>query len=191
MAPNFDLTGAIPFDRDAADNAPAVLGASAGPFLYLGTGLTAPAFATYVASYNFGRIPPSYVVLHHTAIPSTLVNRFPSGAVWDADERGLSEAQIYQKRTRQLDNLRNFYRDTLGWDRGPHLFIDEKYIWLFTPMNAVGIHAKEGNSYTLGGKLHYSIGIEVVGYYEDKPWPAPVAANVRAALHAISTRLGI
>jgi len=190
MAQEFDLTGAMPFDRDADDNVPAVLGVP-GPFLYIGTGLTAQAFNAYVASYNFGRIPPDYLVLHHTAIPSTLAARYPTGAVWDAGEEGLSDARIYQKRTRQLDALAKYYQDTLGWDRGPHLFIDETYIWLFTPMNAVGIHAKEGNSYTAGGRLHYSIGIEVIGYYENTRWPANVAANVRAAVQALCNRLGI
>jgi len=187
---DFDLTGAMPFDRDADDSRPGVL-AVPGPFLYLGTGLTAQAFAAYVASYNFGRIHPSYIVLHHTAIPSTLAARYPTGAVWDAGEQGMSEARIYQKRTKQLDALANYYQDSLGWDRGPHLFIDEKYVWLFTPMNAIGIHAKEGNSYTAGGRLHYSIGIEVIGYYENTPWPKDVATNVRSAAQALCSRLGI
>lgn len=186
----FDLTGALPFDRDANDNASAVLGVP-GPFLYIGTGLTAQMFGQYVQSYNFGRIPPSYLVLHHTAIPSTLAARFPSGAVWDDGERGLSDAAIFQKRTKQLDKLAKYYQDTMGWDRGPHLFIDDRFIWLFTPMNAVGIHAKEGNSYTKDGKLYYSIGVEVLGYYEHKTWSAAVAANVRAACQALSSRLGI
>jgi len=186
----FDLTGALPFDRDANDHAPAVL-AVPGPFLYIGSGLTAQAFGQYVQTYNFGRIPPSYIVLHHTAIPSTLAARFPSGAVWDDGERGLSEAKVYQKRTKQLDALANYYHDALGWDRGPHLFVDDKYIWLFTPMNAVGIHAKEGNSYGSGAQLRYSIGVEVIGYYEKTAWPAAIAANVRAALQALGARLNI
>lgn len=187
----FDLTGALPFDRDANDNAPAVL-AAPGPFLYDGRGLTAEAFGRYVQAYDFGRTPPDFLVFHHTAIPSTIAARYPSGAVWDANEGGLSEAQIYSKRIKQLHALRDYYHNTLGWDRGPHLFIDERYIWLFTPMSAVGIHAKSGNSYTdAAGRLHYSIGIEVIGYYENTPWPKPVAANVRAAVQAIATRLHI
>lgn len=187
---DFDLTGALPFDRDANDNAPAVL-AVPGPFLYIGEGLSAAAFERYVSTYNFGRIQPSYLVLHHTAIPSTLAARYPSGAVWDAGEAGMSEARIYQKRVRQLDALANYYESTLGWDRGPHLFIDDRWIYLFTPMNAVGIHAKEGNSFTKDGRLHYSIGIEVLGYYEHTVWPAPVAANVNTAVQALCRRLGI
>ncbi len=190
MTEAFDLTGAFPFDRDANDNAPAVLGVP-GPFLYIGEGLRAAAFDRYVSSYSFGRIPPSYIVLHHTAIPSTLAARYPSGAVWDAGEEGMSEARIYQKRVKQLDALAAYYENSLGWDRGPHLFIDDRWIYLFTPMSAVGIHAKEGNAFTKDGRLHYSIGIEVIGYYEKVTWPAPVAANVRTAAQALCGRLGI
>lgn len=189
----FDLTDALPFDRDAND-APqrAVLGVAPEHFLYLGQGLTAAQFAAYVASYSFGRIPPDQIVLHHTAIPSTLAARYPSGAVWDAGETNLTEQQIYAKRLRQLGQLRDYYHQILLWDRGPHLFIDERYIWLFTPMNAVGIHAKEGNSYVdANGRLHYSIGIEVLGYYEHVVWPDKVVANVAAACQALGRRLGI
>lgn len=186
---DFDLDGAMPFDLDASDAQPGVLAVE--PFLYIGVGHTAQSFGRYVQTYPFGRIPPDSIVLHHTAIPSMLAARYPSGAVWDAGEDGMREARVYQKRTKQLDALANYYQ-SLGWDRGPHLFIDDKYIWLFTPMNAVGIHAKEGNSYRdAAGKLHYSIGIEVIGYYEHTTWPEPVAANVRAAVQVLCDKLGI
>ena len=66
----FDLTGALPFDRDANDSQPVVLGVAPEHFLYIGQGLTVAQFAAYVQSFIFGRIPPDYVVLHHTAIPS-------------------------------------------------------------------------------------------------------------------------
>jgi len=175
--PTFDLAGALPFDDDA--NVPTPQKPSTallGGFAYIGEGVTVAQFRSYVQRYHFGRVPPDYVVLHHTAIPSATWARYPSGAVWDAGEAGLSEPLIYQKRLRQLDSLMRYYRDVKGWNAGPHLFIDERYIWLFTPMYDVGIHAAQGNSYRdSGGKLHYSIGIEVVGYYEKVRWPAAVA----------------
>lgn len=187
------LAGPLPFDRDAAADTPqkpqeAVLGESA--FKYIGAGKTVPEFAAYVQAYHFGSVPPDYVVLHHTAVPSTLAAPYPSGAVWDSHEVGLTARQIYAKRTKQLDQLRDYYAG-LGWDRGPHLFIDDTYIWLFTPMYDVGIHAKQGNSYhDSGGKLHYSIGIEVIGYYEKVGWPVSVARNVGMAIALLKKRLG-
>lgn len=194
--PIFDLTGALPFDQDAdastpqklpAPGSPAVLG---GDFAYIGRVLTVAEFRLYVRSYHFGTTPPDYIVLHHTAIPSTLAARYPSGAVWDAGEGGMSVEQIKAKRLKQLGQLRDFYRDTMGWNRGPHLFIDERYIYLFTPMSQVGIHAKEGNSYNDSrGRLHYSIGLEVIGYYERVRWPANVAANVRGVVQALHDTL--
>jgi hypothetical protein len=194
---DFDLTGVLPFDTDGVhadtpqkppdDTAPAVLGDA---FAYVGQGLTADQFRGYVQTYNFGTVPPDYIVLHHTAIPSTLAARYPTGAVWDANEGGLSPDQIYAKRKRQLDKLRDYYRDTLFWTAGPHLFIDEKYIWLFTPMYNVGIHAAQGNSYRDKQKrLHYSIGIEVIGYYEHTVWPTMVARNVSMCVAILRRRL--
>lgn len=161
-------------------------------FLYLGQGLTADEFTAYVERYDFGTIPPDYVVLHHTANPCTLYARYPAGSAWDGAEGGLSEAQIKQRRLGKLTAIKEYYRTNPNylWDRGPHLFIDERYIWLFTPMRHIGIHAAQGNSYTRDGQLHYSIGIEVIGYYENVQWPTPVAQLVGHAVAVLKRRLG-
>src|SRR5207249_4688114 len=74
-------------------------------------------------------------------------------------------------------------------DRGPHLFCDDKWIYLFTPMAEIGIHAAEGNSTHIGGKLVYGIGIESVGYYEKVTWPDAVARNVGFAAATLQRRL--
>lgn len=190
---DFDLTNALPFDADAdtptpqKDDGPRTLGQD---FAYIGKGLSLDAFHAYVQTYRFGSVPPDYVVLHHTAIPSASWAKYPTGAVWDAHEAGMHEQQIYDKRKRQLDALMRYYCDTLGWSAGPHLFIDERYIWLFTPMYEVGVHAKQGNSYRdRSRRLHYSIGIEVLGYYEEVVWPPAVAANVAGAIAVLAKRL--
>lgn len=173
----------LPFDNDAYDPrapqkpGPVVLG---GDFAYIGTALTIPEFVAYIGGYDFGSIPPDYVVLHHTAIPT-----LPQ---WCADEGGLDDAGIRDKRLSQLSHIRDFYA-AKGWDCGPHLFIDDTYIYLFTPMNQVGIHAKWGNSFRAMGRLHYAIGIEVIGDYRQAVWPAPVAATVRGAVQALQSRL--
>src|SRR5262245_7889091 len=91
-----ELDGAdevLPFDADADDLvSAAVLGP--GAFLYIGQGLTADEFTDYVRDYNFGSIPPDFIVLHHTAIPSTQAARYPKGGVWDLGETRLNAAQI-------------------------------------------------------------------------------------------------
>ena len=159
----------------------AILG---GGFLYDGTGLSLNDFRAYVDGYSFGSMPPCFVVLHHTSIPDTQVARLKDGS-WDAREIGLTEQQIYTKRQKQLSWIRDYYRDQLGWDRGPHLFIDDRWIWIFTPMYHPGIHAAKGN----GTAQAYSIGIEVVGHYEHVQWPEPVARNVGGAIAVLHERL--
>lgn len=159
----------------------AVLG---GGFLYDGTGFSLEGFRAYVTGYAFGSLPPCFVVLHHTSIPDTQAARLKDGS-WDAGEAGLTEQQVYTKRQKQLSWIRDYYRDQLGWDRGPHLFIDDRWIWIFTPMYYPGIHAAQGN----GTVQAYSIGIEVVGHYEHVQWPEPVARNVGGAVAALHERL--
>lgn len=161
------------------------------PFAYIGQALDRDGFSAYVARYNFGPIPPDYVVIHSTEIPPASWAPLEGHANWDDNESGLSDLQIRTKRKAQLDGLMHYYSSvvknpdgSIGWPSGPHLFIDERWIWLFTPMNTIGVHAAEGNSYTDKAGLHYSIGVEVVGYYEHTAWPAPVAANVA---HAVAT----
>lgn len=192
LAPNFDLHGAFPFASidDAEAGQPKARTLLATPFLYLGQALDRAEFARYVNTYDFGTIPPAYIVFHHTAIPSTIAAPWPADtAQWDAHEAGLDEAQIKAKRLAQLAKIRDFYAKEKGWDRGPHLFVDDKYIYLFTPMAEIGIHAAAGNSTHVYGKLKYSIGIECVGYHEKVQWSAAVARNVGFAAATLQRRL--
>jgi hypothetical protein len=152
-------------------------------FLYEGVGLLPSAFTSYVDSYDFGSVPPDFVVLHHTAIPDT--------ADAPIDRNPLNDWQgTYEQRKGRLDGIMRYYRDQLHWDRGPHLFIDETYIWVMTPMYYEGIHAGYGNSYNRVGRWGYSIGIEVVGYYDKVSWPDAVARNVAHAVCVLKQRLG-
>jgi len=191
LAPQFNLYGAFPFaSADDASSTPIARTLADTPFLYIGQALTRSEFALYVDGYDFGPIPPGYLVFHHTAIPSTIAAPWPADtAQWDAHEQGLSAAQIRAKRLAQLGKIRDFYKRDKGWDRGPHLFCDDKYIYLFTPMAEIGIHAAEGNSTHVNGKLKYSIGLEVLGYHEKVQWSAAVARNVGFAVATLQRKL--
>lgn len=81
------------------------------------------------------------VTLHHCAEPS-LAQR----------PRGLTAQHI--------ENTADFYQRGRGWDRGPHLFIDEDQIFGMTPLAQPGIHAVSYN------RTH--IGIEVLGDYDSE-----------------------
>lgn len=176
-----DYSTWLPEDQDAEGGleAPGELG---GAFAYDGRGFTAPEFSAFVADYNFGTIPPDFIVLHHTAKPTL--------ADWTDAEAGLNESQIRAKRKDLLDGLMRYYHENNGWRAGPHLFIDDRYIWVFTPMREFGIHAMWGNSHNNGGTTHYSIGIEVIGNYSQQQWPAPVARLVGHAVAVLKQRLG-
>ncbi|KAB8144089.1 N-acetylmuramoyl-L-alanine amidase [Chloroflexia bacterium SDU3-3] len=123
---------------------------------------------SYVAAYDFGRIAPTRVVLHHTYIPTI--------EQW----RGLATMQGMQR----------FY-GAKGWRSGPHIYVAPDGIWLATPMKDIGIHAGTGNSGTAGGKLWYSIGCEMVGYYDKVRPSGAVWEGTKAVLGGLSKRLGI
>jgi hypothetical protein len=185
-----------PFDHDSRSRPkpPSFEPVSPDKFLYIGKALTAEEFIAYVRDYDFGPIPPDFVVLHHSGIPSTRHARYqdPKFDVWDGGEEGLSDEAITARRLRKLNNIKEYYRTApaLEWDRGPHLYIDDRYIYLFSPMAEEGIHARWGNGFTDGrGNFHYSIGIEVFGYYEQVRWPEPVARLVGVAVAALKDRL--
>jgi hypothetical protein len=192
LPPDF-FDGLLPFEEDADEGAEGeVSGAyhvDRSRFLYVGRGLKPAEFADYVQRYQFGSQPPNYVILHHTAVPGT-VHANGGGWLWDSGEEGLNEDQIYRRRLARLNGIKEYYRTRLRWDRGPHLFIDDRWIWLFTPMYHTGIHAAEGNQYRTGARLNYSIGIEVVGHYERTPWPEPVEQLVGYAVAVLKERLG-
>src|SRR6478672_3344251 len=92
-----EIADLLPMEDDSAapGQVPVVLGeVEPEKFLYIGKGLTTDEFSGYVQSYNFGKTPPDYVVLHQTANPCTQEAPFPNGHAWDGGEAGLTDEQI-------------------------------------------------------------------------------------------------
>ncbi len=79
------------------------------------------------------------ITLHNTGEPS-LANR----------PTGFSVGNI--------GNIRNYYKNDLGWSAGPHLFIDEDEIYGMSDLRRRGVHAVSFN--------RNAIGIEVLGWYD-------------------------
>lgn len=128
--------------------------------------LTIAEWRDYVANYDFGRLAPSRLVLHHTYRPDE--------TTW----RGLTTMRGIQK----------FYAGK-GWTAGPHIFTGPDGIWLATPMSQIGIHAGTGNGSLAQG--WYSIGLEMVGYF-DKVLPSgKVWEHSVAVMGELSRRLKI
>lgn len=128
--------------------------------------LTIPEWFSYLQSFPFGKIRPDRIVLHHTWRPTV--------EQW----RG----------RRTLYGIRDYYARK-GWTAGPHLFCAPDGIWLFSPLDRPGIHAGQGNgSLALGW---YSIGIEMVGDYDQTPPSGPVLENTSACLFGLEQVLRI
>lgn len=148
----------------------------------LGNNLNLAGFIAYAKAFNFGSVKPSSLVIHHTWSPTK--------AEW--------------KGTASVAALKKYYEGE-GWPAGPHLFVAEDGIWLFTPMSDVGIHSDAGNAtWTLLGKDYTgfrgpfgsklkscSIGIEVVGDYDLEKWSGATKTNALGAIKCLMSVLGI
>lgn len=125
-------------------------------------------FDAYLHGLQWTAWRPSFIVLHNTAIPS-LIQR-PKGFTLE-----------------HIKSLEKYYKDAQGWNAGPHLFIDDKQIWVFTPLTVSGTHSPSWN------KL--AIGIEMLGNYETEDFNngrgLEVRKNTVAAIASLSAVLGI
>lgn len=134
----------------------------------VGNNYVAGSFDNYCHELSWVAWRPSFIVLHNTGIPS-LADR----------PNGLSQEQI--------NNLQSFYRDDQGWKAGPHLFIDDKQIWVFTPLTVSGTHSPSWNKVALG--------IEMLGDYEKESFDSgrglAVRKNAVSAIATISAVLGL
>lgn len=100
-----------------------------------GRGLTLPKLQAHIDA-----LPPttwaSGMTLHNTAAP-TLSQWTPAN------------------RSQRILNLERFFRDERGWTSGPHAFVDDELVWLFTRFTDKGTHSPSWNGTRLG--------IEMVG----------------------------
>ena len=125
-------------------------------------------FEAYCEGLSWTAWRPAFIVLHNTASP-TLAQR----------PNGLQQQHIA--------NLVSFYRDEQKWSAGPHLFVDDRQIWVFTPLTESGVHSPSFN------KLAF--GIEMLGDFEAEPFDqgrgAAVRDNAVSAMATLCARLGL
>ncbi|HEV2715317.1 MAG TPA: hypothetical protein VGU64_08645, partial [Terriglobales bacterium] len=57
--------------------------------------------------------------------------------------------------------LERYYRDENHWSGGPHLFVADDLMWVFTPLNVPGVHSPSWN--------RVAWGVELVGDYDKEP----------------------
>ena len=125
-------------------------------------------FDRYCHSLHWTQWRPSFIVLHNTASP-TLSDR----------PKGFTRQHIL--------NLEDYYRDTMHWSAGPHLFIDDSKIWVFTPLTLSGVHSPSYNKLALG--------IEMLGEYNSEAFDSgrglKVQQNTIAAIATLTAVLGL
>lgn len=134
----------------------------------IGKRLALSEWRDYVASYDFGPVSPSRLVLHHTVKPTEVE--------WSGLPTMLS--------------MQNYYSG-LGWTAAPHIYAAPDGIWLFTPMRDVGVHAGIGNSGYENGQFWYSIGLEMVGDFDRARPRGAVWDGAVAVMGELALRLNI
>ena len=129
---------------------------------------SADTFDSYAHALTWSGWRPSFIVLHNTAVP-TLAQR----------PNGLTRQHIL--------NLEKFFRDEQHWKAGPHLFIDDKQIWVFTPLTVSGVHSPSWNK--------TAFGLEMLGNYDGEAFDSgrglKVRKNAVAAMATLSAILGL
>lgn len=121
-------------------------------------------FDVYVSSLSFVSWRPQFVVLHNTAAPT------------------LAQWHSVPGETR-MKNLETYYRDTMQWSGGPHLFVADDLIWVFTPLTVSGVHSPSWNL--------VSWGVEIVGDFSTEVFASPQKDNVIRALATLHSAIGL
>ena len=135
----------------------------------VGESFTKETFKAYVDTLSWeDDFVPEFIVLHNTGEPC-LENR-PNGLTH-----------------KHMKGLESYYKNDMGWNSGPHLFIDDHQIWVFTPLTTSGVHSPSWNK--------VSLGVEMLGDFDTEEFDtgrgALVKDNSVAAIAILSKVLDI
>lgn len=116
---------------------------------------TIESFERYVKSITMHEWRPDGCVLHNTGVP-----RFRDWHSVPGPTR--------------MTGLERYYRDVQGWSAGPHAFVADDFVWLFTPLWLPGVHSPSWN--------RTKWGIEMVGDWDSEPLNARVYDNATSVI---------
>jgi len=141
------------------------------PMVIDGRVMTIKEFVSFCEGLEFGPPLPTRVFLHHTWRPTL------------ADWRGLDSIlamKAYYEKQQWTDSSGHVHE---GWTAGPHIFVAEDGIWLFSDLrhDGVGVY----------GHNYRSRHIEMVGNYDNKLPSGAVLDNTIAVLGILHERLGL
>jgi hypothetical protein len=125
---------------------------------------TAAAFPAYVRTIHLDLWRPQFAVVHNTQTPT----------LSDWHKRAAKE---------YLHDFECYYRDTMHWSAGPHLFIADDLIWVFTSLDTPGVHSPSWNA--------ISWGVELVGDYDLEPLSEGTRTNAVTALASLHALAGL
>lgn len=132
---------------------------------------TVEAFDGYVSSVTMGLWRPQFVVVHNTSAPDLATYNG-----WQTRANPVTDEQWAL-------NLQGYYRDTMHWSAGPHLFVTPKSIIAFTPLNVPGTHSPSWNA--------ISWGVETVGEFDRELFTGTVRDNLVGALAVLHSHAGL
>ncbi|MFQ6014040.1 MAG: N-acetylmuramoyl-L-alanine amidase [Anaerolineae bacterium] len=133
--------------------------------------MTGDEFVEYIEGKDFGPEWPNRIFLHHTWKPRR------------EDWRGYDTILAMKRYYESLEWTDAQGRVHIGWTAGPHLFIADDGIWLFTDLAEDGVGVR--------GHNHLSRHVEMVGNYDDKLPSGATLENTIAALGILHVRLGL
>jgi hypothetical protein len=137
----------------------------------VGRKFSAPDFDAYLRTLKFDAWRPAFVTVHNTSSPTRALY-----ASWQKRSPPVTMEKW-------LQNLVGYYRDQQHWSAGPHWFVADDGIGVFTPPTHPGVHTPSWNA--------VSIGVETVGEFELEPFDGAVRDNLIASLASIHSVLGL
>jgi hypothetical protein len=140
------------------------------PIVIDGRRLSSTQFASYIHTLSWVTLPNT-MYLHHSFEPSV--------ANWRGRE-SLYDLKAYYETIRWIDSSGQIHE---GWKSGPHIFAAPDGIWLFSDLRSDGTH--------VSGHDHLSLGVVMVGNYNQILPSGPVLDNTVACLALLCNRLGI
>jgi len=157
------------FTRHREDRMPEVI--KEPPMEIDGRVLSADEFVHYVESLDFPHPRSNRIFLHHTWRPTR--------AEWRGRDSIMAMKAFYEQRLWK-DSEGQLHE---GWTAGPHLFIADDGIWLFSDLryDGVGVY----------GQNYRSRHIEMVGNYDAQLPSGQLLENTVAALGVLHERLGL
>lgn len=133
--------------------------------------MTEGEFVRYVEQLDFPELRPNRIFLHHTWRPTQ--------EEWRG-RASIEAMKAYYERQLWRDDEGRLHE---GWSAGPHLFVAEDGIWLFSDLRYDGVGVR--------GHNHRSIHLEMVGNYDHKLPGGQTLALTVAALGILHERLAL